>query len=480
MDLLPQVGPEDLDQRDLQRGDLAVHEDTCEVQLHLEAHIDVRTVDRRRPPQGESSVGDLVETTPLGVRQLLETHGLLEATSLLPEETFPGREVRTFEQRVLQDAFHAAQGLDHVRSVVVQVPELAVMPLVCPPERILPHDVVLLEVLANPPALVKGKGVPVLLEERVDAWNATVPRVLQVLKGEAPVLGVGLLTLQRVLGPDALAVDELRLPGLDVSVEVRDELVLLMAQAAAVVRDAGLCLLGVPQVRLRNEDVAHTQHAQASQLLGRVEHHGRESRGHLGVQADLDTRLHLVLTLDEQVQESIGVDDRLAEVGHHANEVCVPLVGNLREGRGTGGHEDCSAPVLELLLGLIVNLQERLSGHFLGRVVLQLPNALALGELLLECADLGQDAHLKAAHVEEHVRVVLGVDRRKRVVPHQIRDTAWQSVLHLPEHCSAQVHVVLHPAHPAVTWPAHLVVISNNVLIVGVRVLSEEALDQIT
>mmetsp|Transcript_98960 Transcript_98960/g.262867 ORF Transcript_98960/g.262867 Transcript_98960/m.262867 type:complete len:658 (-) Transcript_98960:4864-6837(-) len=47
VDLLPQVGSEDLDQRDLERGDLAVHEDAGEVQLHLETHVHVRTVDGR-------------------------------------------------------------------------------------------------------------------------------------------------------------------------------------------------------------------------------------------------------------------------------------------------------------------------------------------------------------------------------------------------------------------------------------------------
>jgi hypothetical protein len=41
MDLLPQVSSEYLDERDLQCGDLAVHEDSCQVQLHLEAHIDL-------------------------------------------------------------------------------------------------------------------------------------------------------------------------------------------------------------------------------------------------------------------------------------------------------------------------------------------------------------------------------------------------------------------------------------------------------
>lgn len=55
----------------------------------------------------------------------------------LPEETFPGREVCALEESVLQNAFHTTQGLDHVCAVVVEVPELAVMPLVCPPERVL-------------------------------------------------------------------------------------------------------------------------------------------------------------------------------------------------------------------------------------------------------------------------------------------------------------------------------------------------------
>ena len=44
---------------------------------------------------------------------------LLEAAGLLPEETLPGREVRALEQRVLQNALHTAERLDHVRAVVV-------------------------------------------------------------------------------------------------------------------------------------------------------------------------------------------------------------------------------------------------------------------------------------------------------------------------------------------------------------------------
>jgi len=37
--LLPQVGTEDLDERNLECGDLAVHEDAREVELHLETDV---------------------------------------------------------------------------------------------------------------------------------------------------------------------------------------------------------------------------------------------------------------------------------------------------------------------------------------------------------------------------------------------------------------------------------------------------------
>ena len=44
--------------------------------------------------------------------------------------------------------------------------------------------------------------------------------------------------------------------------------------------------------------MAHGQHAQAAQLLRRVEDDGRESRRHLRVEADLDPRLDLIFALD--------------------------------------------------------------------------------------------------------------------------------------------------------------------------------------
>lgn len=54
-----------------------------------------------------------------------------------PEETLPGWEVGPLEQGVFQDSLHAPQGLDHVRPVVVQIPQLPIMPLMGPPKRVL-------------------------------------------------------------------------------------------------------------------------------------------------------------------------------------------------------------------------------------------------------------------------------------------------------------------------------------------------------
>ena len=49
----------------------------------------------------------------------------------------PGREVRPLEQRMFEDALDAPQGLDHVRPIIIQVPELAVVALVRPPACVL-------------------------------------------------------------------------------------------------------------------------------------------------------------------------------------------------------------------------------------------------------------------------------------------------------------------------------------------------------
>ena len=72
--LLPQVSTEDLNQTDLERGDLAVHEDTGQIELDLETDVYVGTVDSRTPPEGESTVRNLIQTGPLCVREFLVSH----------------------------------------------------------------------------------------------------------------------------------------------------------------------------------------------------------------------------------------------------------------------------------------------------------------------------------------------------------------------------------------------------------------------
>ena len=78
-----------------------MHEDASQIKLHLETYVDISSVDSGRPPQGESSIGNLVETRSLGMSKFLVLHGLFEARGFLPEETFPSREVGTLEQSML-------------------------------------------------------------------------------------------------------------------------------------------------------------------------------------------------------------------------------------------------------------------------------------------------------------------------------------------------------------------------------------------
>ena len=58
----------------------------------------------------------------------------------LPKQTFPCGKVCTLEESMLKDAFYTSKSLDHISTVVVQVPQLAIMALVCPPEWILFQD----------------------------------------------------------------------------------------------------------------------------------------------------------------------------------------------------------------------------------------------------------------------------------------------------------------------------------------------------
>ena len=56
------MGPKDLNERDFECWNLAVHEYTCQVELDLETNVDVGSVDCWRPPECEATIGDLIET----------------------------------------------------------------------------------------------------------------------------------------------------------------------------------------------------------------------------------------------------------------------------------------------------------------------------------------------------------------------------------------------------------------------------------
>lgn len=268
------------------------------------------------------------------------------------------------------------------------------------------------------------------MEESVYSRNATVPAVLEVLESESLVLGVGLLSLERVLGPDALRVDELALPRHNVSIQVGYELILAVRHARAEVRDGRLGLLGPAQVRLRYEHVTHGQHAEAAELLGRVEDDRREATRHLRVEADLDARLYLVLALDEQVEQLLRVDNGLAEIGHEADERRVPLVDDLGERRRARRHEYLTHAVVVLVQRVVVDAQEALGRALFGHLVLQVPHTVLVNELLVVRATLGQDAALEAAHVEQQIRVVFRVHRHEALVPFNRRYCSRQSFSH--------------------------------------------------
>ena len=74
-----------------------MHKDARQVELDLEANVNVRPVDSGRPPESKTTIWNLIETRALCVRQLLVLHRLFEARGFLPKETFPSWEVGALE-----------------------------------------------------------------------------------------------------------------------------------------------------------------------------------------------------------------------------------------------------------------------------------------------------------------------------------------------------------------------------------------------
>lgn len=102
-----------------------------------------------------------------------------------------------------------------------------------------------------------------------------------------------------------------------------------MAHTRPEVSDTHICLFGPSQVRLRDQHVTHTEHAQTSQLLRCVEHNGREPTGHFRVQTNLDTGLDFVFTFHKKIQQILRIYHSFSEVSHQADQGSIPLVHNL-------------------------------------------------------------------------------------------------------------------------------------------------------
>ena len=110
---------------------------------------------------------------------------------------------------MLKNGLDTTKCLYHICSVCVEVPQLTVVALACPPEGVALHVLVDLELGPGSETLVEAKGAAILLEQSVDSGQAAVPAILEILQGESSVLLMRLLSLLRVLHPDTLRVDEL-------------------------------------------------------------------------------------------------------------------------------------------------------------------------------------------------------------------------------------------------------------------------------
>jgi hypothetical protein len=61
VDFLPQMRPEYLYERDFQGGYLSVHENTCQIELHLKSDVNVRAIYGGTPPKCEPTIWNLIQ-----------------------------------------------------------------------------------------------------------------------------------------------------------------------------------------------------------------------------------------------------------------------------------------------------------------------------------------------------------------------------------------------------------------------------------
>lgn len=158
-----------------------MHENTSQIQLNCETYVYICSVNSRWPPQGKSPIGNLIKPWSLCICQLLILHGLFKTRGFLPKETFPTLEIGGFEKSMLKNSLYSPKSFDYVVSIMIEIPELSIMPLVCPPKRVLFHDLVRLEFLSESPVFVEGECKSVFLKKRVDTWYSEVPGIFQIV-----------------------------------------------------------------------------------------------------------------------------------------------------------------------------------------------------------------------------------------------------------------------------------------------------------
>lgn len=167
----------------------------------------------------------------------------------------------------------------------------------------------------------------ILLEQGVDSRNTSIPTILQIFQSESTIGSGSFLSLHGVFRPYSSRIQELGLPRLHVSIQVRNELILFMGHTRSEMGDtARIGLFGPSQIGLRDENEAHRQHTKTTELFGRVKDGGRESGRHFTVETDLDSGLDLVLGLDQRVKELVGVYHCFTVIRHQPDQGSVPFV----------------------------------------------------------------------------------------------------------------------------------------------------------
>lgn len=74
---------------------------------------------------------------------------------------------------MFKNRLDTTQSCNNVDSIVIELPELAIVSLRCPPERIGFEKLVSFPVRPDTPSLIVSKSVPILLKECVDSRNTS-------------------------------------------------------------------------------------------------------------------------------------------------------------------------------------------------------------------------------------------------------------------------------------------------------------------